>query len=177
MRALIPVLSAALLAASPATAEGPKVGDPAPLFSLRGASRDSIHSRAVALADQAGRAKVILAFYPADWSGGCTKEMCTMRDNFGALAELGATVYGISGDYIFSHHEWAKSLGLPFLLLSDHDHAVAKAYDSYDAERGWNRRTIYLVDTAGRVAYVDPAYKVNDPAAFDRLRAAVAAAR
>lgn len=174
--AFILVLALSILPGS-SPAQGPQPGAPAPGFSLRGASRDSISSRPFSLADHRGRDKVILAFYPADWSSGCTKEMCTMRDNFSALAELGAAVYGVSGDYVYSHHEWAKALSLPFVLLSDHDHTVAAAYDSYDAARGMNRRTIYLVDTSGAVAYVDPAYKVNDPAAFERLRSAVAAAR
>jgi peroxiredoxin len=177
MRFLFLLLSALSLFPGSSPAQGPQPGGPAPGFSLRGASRDSISSRPFALADHRGRDKVILAFYPADWSSGCTKEMCTLRDNFSALAELGAVVYGVSGDYVYSHHAWAKDLGLPFVLLSDHDHRVAAAYDSYDPARGMNRRSLYLVDTSGAVAYVDPAYKVSDPAAFERLRGAVAAAR
>jgi peroxiredoxin Q/BCP len=67
----------------------------------------------LALSGQRGKA-VILAFYPADWSGGCTKEVCTLRDTFAELAKLNAVVLGISGDYVFSHQEWAKFHKLQF---------------------------------------------------------------
>ncbi|MEW6511914.1 MAG: peroxiredoxin [Bacteroidota bacterium] len=149
------------------------VGDPAPHFTLPGATKDSLLSSPVSLSDYAGKAVVILAFYPADWSGGCTKEMCTMRDNFKDLGQLGATVLGISGDYVHSHREWAKALDLPFALLSDHDHAVARRYDSYNPDRGYNLRTIYVVDETGAIAYVDLAYKPGSSESFDMLRNAL----
>ena len=63
----------------------------------------------------------------------------------GDLATLGVTVVGVSGDYVHSHRAWAKDLDLPFMLLSDHDHGVAKAYESYDPSTGFNLRTIFVV--------------------------------
>jgi peroxiredoxin Q/BCP len=150
-----------------------KVGDQAPQFTLPGATKDSVLTSPVNLTDYAGKGVVILAFYPADWSGGCTKEMCTMRDNFKDLGQLGANVLGISGDYVHSHREWAKALDLPFTLLSDHDHAVARRYNSYNPDRGNNLRTIYVVDETGAIAYIDPAYKAGAPESFDLLRNAL----
>jgi glutaredoxin-dependent peroxiredoxin len=114
---------------------------------------------------------VILAFYPADWSGGCTTEVCTLRDTFAELSKLNATVLGISGDYVFSHHEWAKFHKLQFPLLSDHDHRVAKAYDSYMEQYGFNKRTVYLIDKDGVVRYVNLAFKAGDKKDYDALRA------
>ncbi|RPH36647.1 peroxiredoxin [bacterium] len=148
-----------------------KVGDRAPDFSLPGATKDSIIKAGVRLGDLVGRNNIILAFYPADWSGGCTKEMCTMRDNFASLSDLGADVFGVSGDYVYSHHEWAKYHNLQFTLLSDHNHAVAKAYQSYNPQSGLNRRTVYLVDRTGKVAYIDRAYDPGSDTSFNKLKA------
>jgi peroxiredoxin len=162
-----------LAAATGFSAEKLNVGDRAPDFSLPYATKDTLVD-ALKLSDVIGRNNIILAFYPADWSGGCTKEMCTMRDNFGTLSELGATVYGISGDYIYSHREWAKHHNLQFALLSDHDHSIAKTYSSYNATTGMNLRTVYVIDRKGGIAYIDLAYKSGTPDSFETLKAALA---
>lgn len=120
----------------------PAVGSRAPEFTLPYATKDSIARSPLKLSDFAGKRVVIVAFYPADWSTGCTKEVCTMRDNFEALQGLDAEVLAISGDYVWSHHEWAKFHNLPFKLLSDHSHAVARLYDSYNDKTFYNRRTV-----------------------------------
>ena len=150
-----------------------KVGDKAPEFSLPAASKDSIMRTEISLSSLIGKNAIIVAFYPADWSGGCTKEMCTMRDNFADLGSLGATVLGISGDYVFSHREWAKALGLPFLLLSDHKHQVARDYGSYNDVTGFNIRKVFVIDRTGAIAYIDPAYIAGSPASFDKLKTAL----
>jgi len=150
-----------------------RVGDKAPDFTLPGATRDTIDRAGITLSSRTEAGVVILAFYPADWSGGCTKEMCTMRDNFIDLGTLGATVFGISGDYVYSHHEWSKALGLPFMLLSDHDHRVARLYGSYNEESGFNARTVYVIDRQGTIAYIDPAYKAGSPESFAKLKSAL----
>jgi len=152
-----------------------KVGDAAPDFSLPYATRDSVASDALTLASFKGKHNVVVAFYPADWSGGCTKEVCTLRDNFSQLGALNADVIGISGDYVFSHHEWAKFHNLPFRLAADHDHAVAKRYGSYMADYGFNRRTVFLVDKQGKLAYIDMAYSPRDSVSFDKLQVAIKA--
>ena len=122
-----------------------------------------------------GKSHVILAFYPADWSGGCTREVCTLGDHFVALGELSAEVIGISGNSAYSHHAWAKHHDLPFRLAADHDHGVAKRYASYDAGSGMDRRTVYLVNRDGKIACVDLAYRAKDSASFDRLVLAIRA--
>jgi peroxiredoxin Q/BCP len=151
----------------------PKVGAPAPDFKLPYATAEKIFFRPeehMTLASLRGK-NVILAFYPADWSSGCTTEVCTFRDTFAELGKLNAVVLGVSGDYVFSHHEWAKHHKLPFALLSDHDHAVAKAYDSYMPEYGLNKRTIFLIDKEGVVRYSNLAFKAGDKKDYDTLRA------
>ena len=150
-----------------------KVGDPAPGFDLPYANRDSVASDSLSLAAMVGKRNIVLAFYPADWSGGCTKEVCTLRDNFSSLGALNAEVVGISGDYIFSHHEWAKYHNLPFRLASDHNHAVAKSYGSYYDQYGYNRRTVFVVDKGGKIGYMDMAYSPRDSVSFTKLRDAL----
>jgi peroxiredoxin len=120
-----------------------------------------------------GKRNIVLAFYPADWSGGCTKEVCTLRDNFSSLGAVNADVIGISGDYVFSHHEWAKHHDLPFRLASDHNHAVAKNYGSYYDQYGFNRRTVFVVDRKGKIAYEDLAYSSRDSVSFMKLQGAL----
>lgn len=153
-------------------AAAPKVGQAAPDFKLPYATQEAIHMKPeeqMSLASQRGK-NVILAFYPADWSGGCTTEVCTLRDTFAELSKLNATVLAVSGDYVFSHQEWAKHHNLQFPLLSDHDHAVAKTYDSYMEGVGFNKRTVYLIDKEGVVRYVNLAFKAGDKKDYDALR-------
>jgi peroxiredoxin len=154
-----------------------KVGDTAPDFALPYATKDSISRSSVGLSDFAGKRAVILAFYPADWSTGCTKEVCALRDNFAGLQALDAEVLAISGDYVWSHHEWAKSLNLPFKLLSDHGHLVAKLYGSYNDKSMYNRRTVFVVDKHGKIAYLNLEYSVADIKDFEKLKSAIASAQ
>lgn len=160
-------------AATVPAADALKPGQPAPDFSLPYATQEKIFFKPdehMSLAALRGK-NVILAFYPADWSGGCTKEVCTLRDTFAELSKLNATVLGISGDYVFSHHEWAKYHKLQFPLLSDHDHKVARLYTSFDETSGFNKRTIYLIDKTGVIRYVNPAFKAGDTKDYTTLRA------
>src|SRR5438093_13010540 len=155
------------------TAEPLHIGDPAPDFSLPYATRDSVADDSLRLSSLRGKGNVVLAFYPADWSGGCTKEVCTLRDNFTALGALKAEIGGLSGDYIYSHHEWAKFHNLPFRLASDHDHAVAKRYASYNPATGHDRRTVFVLDRQGKIAYIDLTYSPRDSVSFGKLQLAL----
>jgi peroxiredoxin len=154
-----------------------KIGDPAPGFALPYATKDSISRSPLTLSDLIGKRVVVLAFYPADWSTGCTKEVCAMRDNFAALQALDAEILAISGDYVWSHHEWAKALNLPFKLLSDHAHIVAKLYQSFNEKSLYNRRTVVVVDKQGKIAYANMEYSVGDLKDFDKLKTALATVR
>src|SRR5215216_5652332 len=101
---------AAASKSTPAAAAAPKVGEAAPDFKLPYATQEKLFMKPdeqMSLSSLKGK-NVILAFYPADWSGGCTTEVCTLRDTFAELSKLNAVVLGISGDYVFSYHEWAK---------------------------------------------------------------------
>ena len=177
-RLLMVLLALAAAGVALADSDAPlHLGDRAPDFSLPYATRDSIAGDDLRLSSLEGRGAIVLAFYPADWSGGCTKEVCALRDNFSALGALHAEVIGLSGDYVFSHYEWAKFHHLPFRLASDHRHDVAKRYGSYNEATGHDRRTVFVVDKAGRIAYEDMAYSPRDTVSFGKLQGALAKLR
>lgn len=102
---------------------------------------------------------VVLAFYPLDWSGGCTKQMQDYSANIEQFKETGAQVFGISVDSVFSHRAWAAHLGITFPLLADFHPkgAVAQKYGVYNDERGNSRRVTFLIDEQGTIRDVIPA--------------------
>jgi thioredoxin-dependent peroxiredoxin len=148
--------------AAPAT---PEVGSPAPAFALPDAA-GNIHR----LEDQRGRWTVVY-FYPEDDTPGCTKEACQFRDLDDEIRSQSADVWGISPDDAASHRRFAQKFGLPFTLLSDTDHAVAKAYGAWGPKTSYGRTTIglrrstYLVDPDGRIARAWPRVKADGHAA------------
>ncbi len=149
------------------------IGDEYIDFTLPYATRDTIVHQGITLSEIVRKKPVVLAFYPADWSTGCTKQLCAFRDNFAMLEKLDAEILAISGDYVWSHHFWAKHQNFPFKLLSDHDHSVAKKYASYNAERGYNKRTVFVIDKQGKIAYIDWKYSLADDESFNNLKDAL----
>src|SRR5688572_715375 len=97
---------------------GPDVGQRAPLFTLDGATREGPLSAPFDLALQRGRVTV-LAFYPRDFTSGCTAEFQTFRDRGAELFGEGVTVVGLSVDSVSTHVRFAESIGHPYALLSD----------------------------------------------------------
>lgn len=137
----------------------PAVGEPAPPFTA-----PDQDGHPVALSDFAGR-WVVLYFYPRDDTPGCTREACNFRDNHAALEGAGAVVLGVSADSAASHQKFRAKYELPFRLLSDADHAVAKAYGAWGLKKNYGReyegmiRSTVLIDPQGRVAKVWPRVK------------------
>ena len=118
----------------------------------------------------------VLAFYPKDFTSGCTAEMRTFTDRYDDLFGGDVVVVGISADSLESHRQFAASVGAPFRLLSDPSQRVAARYGS-KGDNGYNRRTVYVIDARGRVAYRDMRFGALDPKSYDRLKAAVRSAR
>ncbi len=150
-----------------------KVGDQVPDFKLPYATKDTIIFEGVGSSDMAGKTYV-LAFYPADWSGGCTKEVCTFRDALTDFDNLGVTVLGVSVDNPFGHHRWAREENLNFKLLSDQTHKFGQAMGVYNDEYGVFHRSTFVVGPDGRLKYVDYDYSVKDNQDFDALKKALA---
>jgi len=150
-----------------------EVGHQAPNFALPWAAKDTISAEPITLSQLVADGPVLLAFYPADWSGGCTTEMCRFRDDFSRLADLGITVYGISGDYPYSHRAWADHHQFPFALLSDHRHDVSRSFGVFNEESGYTRRSVFLIGSDGVVHYVDLSFKAGDDTSYRNLYEAV----
>jgi peroxiredoxin len=127
-------------------------GEKAPDFEL-----PSTIGKKITLSEQLGRGPVVLVFYPLDWSPVCTKELCSLRDGISEFEELGAHVFGISVDSIFSHQAWAQTLGITFPLLSDFNREVARVYGVLHEEilglKGIAKRSVFILDQQGIVRY------------------------
>ncbi|MBA3864897.1 MAG: peroxiredoxin [Solirubrobacterales bacterium] len=122
-----------------------KVGDQAPEFELPGTG-----GKTYRLSDYRGR-KVILAFYPGDFTAVCTKQFCSYRDQSDKLDGLGADVLGISPQSVDSHERFAQEKSLNVPLLADEDKEVAKAYGVLAGPMV--RRAIFVIDEQGIVRH------------------------
>lgn len=163
------------LVASLAMAQEPyKMGDKAPDFKLPYATKDTVVFDGISSQDLAGK-RYLLAFYPADWSSGCTREVCTFRDAMADFNDLNVEVLGISVDSPFAHHQWAKGENLNFKLLSDQTHKFGRQMGVYNEDYGVFKRSVFVVGPDGRFQYVDYDYSVKDNSDFKALREALAA--
>ena len=101
--------------------------------------------------------KVILYFYPKDMTAGCTKQACSFGDLYPHFREKGAVVIGVSKDSVASHKKFEDKYGLPFLLLSDTEKEVIRAYDVWKEKKNYGKvsmgvlRTTYLIDEEGMI--------------------------
>lgn len=106
-----------------AMAQELKVGDKAPEFM----STDDA-GKAFKSSDVVGKKIVVVYFYPADFTGGCTNQACAFRDDYAKLKEKGVEVIGVSGDSVKGHAAFKTYYKLPFKLLADEEGTVAKAF-------------------------------------------------
>jgi peroxiredoxin Q/BCP len=156
----------------------PNPGEMAPDFTIQYADGKGVKAEPLTLSKLRGQV-VVLAFYPADFSRGCTIEMSKFRDEYKNIFGEGVTVLPISRDSLNTHVRWADSMAFPFALGSDVDGAVAKLYGSSgSAERPqYLARTIFVIGKDGKVVYSKPSFNVNAQVAYDDLTAAIAAAK
>jgi peroxiredoxin Q/BCP len=108
----------------------------------------------VSLADFRGRADVVLFFYPKDHSPVCSAEACSFRDSYDGFRDSGAQVIGISGDSPQSHTRFARSLRLPYTLLSDTDGAVRMLYGVPKTLGLFPGRSTYVIDKEGVIRHI-----------------------
>lgn len=116
------LLASALLLAADDKVEL-KVGDAAPKFEATDDQGKPWKS-----ADHVGKKIIVVYFYPADMTGGCTKQACGFRDDMSKLTEKGVEVVGISGDSVKNHQVFKAAYKLNFALLADENGAVAKKF-------------------------------------------------
>jgi len=126
-----------------------RVGDEAPNF-----TRVAQTGEAISLHDFRGKQAVVVYFYPADNTPGCTTEACAFRDAYQDFVAAGAAVIGISGDSEDSHQKFAARKQLPFLLISDADGELRKAYGVPKTLWLLPGRVTYVIDKEGVVQQV-----------------------
>ena len=130
----------------------------------------------VSLGDFAGR-RVILYFYPAAQTPGCTTQACDFRDSLASLQGAGYTVLGVSRDTPEKLRAFRESDALTFPLLSDPDHAVHEAYGAWGEKQNYGKtvtgvlRSTFVIDDAGRI--VEAQYNVKATGHVARLRKAL----
>jgi thioredoxin-dependent peroxiredoxin len=129
-------------------------GDMAPDFTLT-----SDRGETVRLADLRGE-RVVLYFYPKDDTPGCTRQACAIRDNWGAFAETGARLFGVSADSVAKHEQFRDKYDLPFPLLADPDHEAIEPFGVWVEKTNYGKkymgieRSTFLIDADGRVERV-----------------------
>lgn len=141
-----------------------KIGDPVPEFQALDDEGEKWKS-----GEHVGRDVVVVYFYPADMTGGCTKQACGFRDAMDDLKDLDVTVVGVSGDSVKNHQLFKKAHDLNFTLLADEDGSIAKKFGvplgpgssierviddtSYTLDRGVTAaRWTFVVDKHGKIA-------------------------
>jgi len=145
-----------------------QAGDTAPAFSLPDADGNT-----VSLSDYRGR-KVIVYFYPAASTPGCTKQACDFRDNLAELNDAGLDVVGISPDKPEKLAKFRAKEGLTFPLLSDPDKSVLTAWGAYGEKTMYGKtvqgviRSTFLVDEDGKIAVAQ--YNVRATGHVAKLR-------
>ena len=140
-------------------------GTQAPNFTLT-----DKEGRPVSLSDYAGK-RVVLYFYPKDNTPGCTREACAFAAAYEGFRAKDVTVIGISRDSEASHRKFAEKYGLPFVILSDPDTAVIKAYDVWQEKKLYGKtsfgvvRATYIIGADGVIEKVFPKVKPDTHAA------------
>jgi thioredoxin-dependent peroxiredoxin len=151
-----------------------KVGDKAPVFKAL-----DENGKLWDAASMIGKEFLVVYFYPAAMTGGCTAEACAYRDNKDEFSELGARVVGISGDKPENLVYFRKANNLNFTLLSDADGSVAKAFGVVTSNGGVIQREIdgktitlergvttsrwtFIIGKEGKIVYIDKAVNASE---------------
>ncbi len=149
-----------------------QVGEKAPNFTLYNTQK-----KPISLADFKG-STLVLHFFPQAFTGVCTQQMCTMRDDLAYYNDLNAKVVGISVDSVFTLAKFKEFESINFDLLSDFNKTVIADYGIVLEEfvfgmKGVSRRAAFVIDAEGVVRYAEVLASAGDLPNFDALRAAV----
>ena len=116
-----------------------EVGDVAPPFVLE--DQDGVERSLAELNDR----PLLLAFYPADGTPGCTTQACDIRDRWSEFEALGVGVVGVSPDDVTTHARFAREHGLPQILLADPEHRVLEAYGAWGEKVLYGRTSVGVI--------------------------------
>lgn len=138
-----------------------EVGQTAPEFTLHDSDKNKI-----SLADYKGK-NVVLIFFPQSFTGVCTKELCSLRDNIALYNNANAQVFGISVDSVFTLGKFKEEQKLNFPLLSDFNKEVSTAYEAIYSNwildmKGVSKRSAFVIDKGGIVKYAEVLESAGD---------------
>ena len=138
-----------------------EVGQTAPEFTLHDSDKNKI-----SLADYKGK-NVVLIFFPQSFTGVCTKELCSLRDNIAFYNNANAQVFGISVDSVFTLGKFKEEQKLNFPLLSDFNKEVSTAYEAIYSNwilnmKGVSKRSAFVIDKEGIVKYAEVLESAGD---------------
>lgn len=149
---------------------GITVGSKAPDFSLVSDKKETVN-----LNDYKGR-NVVVLFFPLAFTGVCTTELCTMRDDIANYTNMNADIVAISVDSPFVLEQFKEAQNLNFPLLSDFNKTASKAYDSlYDefpafGMQGVSKRSAFVIDKEGIVKYQEVCKSPGDLPNFEAIK-------
>jgi peroxiredoxin len=163
LRLSLLAFAAAGLVAAQGTVTPPKthlkVGDTAPDFEL-----PSTTGKNFKLSDYRGKKNVVVAFFPAAFTGGWTKEITAYQSGIAKFNEVESQVVGISTDNLPTLKHWTdEHLHLEFPLASDFQRKVAPLYGVLVPERGFANRTTFVIDTDGKIQHIEEGSAALDP--------------
>jgi peroxiredoxin len=149
-----------------------QIGQPAPEFTLYNSEKQK-----VSLGDFKGK-NVLLLFFPQAFTGTCTKELCSTRDNIATYNDANAQVLGISVDSLFTLAKYKEDQHLNFPLLSDFNKTVSTEYDClYDTfafdMHGVSKRSAFVVDKQGIIRYAEVLETASDLPNFEAIQKAL----
>jgi peroxiredoxin len=145
-----------------------KVGEAAPDFTATYLTAPEANGRRqrkeVRLSDFKGQKNVVLAFFPAAFSPGCTNEMAKYQEASGQFNANNTVILGVSVDSTWANVAFAEKLGADFAILSDAKRDISRAYGVFDEQNVIARRTTFVIDRQGMVQQVFMAQEALDPA-------------
>lgn len=139
-----------------------KEGDKAPTFNVLDETGSKVSSKD--LKDK----RYVIYFYPKDNTPGCTKEACSIRDDFAAFRKLKVPVFGVSKDSAASHQKFKDKFKLPFPLLVDEEAELIKAFGAWGEKSMYGRkymgiiRSTFIVNERGKIEKVFPKVNVSE---------------
>ena len=145
-----------------------QIGQDAPDFTLKNSDMQD-----VTLSSFRGQKNVVLLFVPLAFTGVCTTELCSVRDNLNTYAGLNAEVFGVSVDSPFAQKAWKEKEQLNFALLSDFNRQAVQAYGAqYESLLGFQgvaKRAAFVVDKQGKIRYAEVLEDARNLPNFDKI--------
>jgi peroxiredoxin Q/BCP len=145
-----------LAALLPASAADLKVGDPAPDFTMVGTD-----GKTHKLSDMKGKA-VVVAWYPRAFTVGCTKECKSFKEQGAELRKYDVAYFTASTDDVKKNTDFAKSLDVDYVILSDPEGTAASAYGIYDPVKKFAKRVTFIIGPDGKILAIDSAVKTEN---------------